>query len=391
MKKLIEMISKLKYADYLLILYILLNLNFIMDIINVGSVNINSTYIILPLFLMLSSALAIVFPIPVIKFLILTEFVKKHKIINFILNIIITVIFIFLYLVCSLICMIIKDNISRHEYVPYSEKVAIYEKALINFDEKEALKYFPKKISQNVNKFFFEITDKKSFNYLELYTNKEYIDKVIQENNKYIFWNENADVICNNFKICSSADIPSSDNMYILKGNEEYPKYLSGFSVSQKQDRITFFSSKYLYLNQDANTDEFFLSQNDYQYVIPFLFYEDRSYYYQLMPKSIPQNAQNYSFNYDNGIDSLTIVVGFNIDEKYINNIIKKNQILLLPKEELSKQYYKQYLLINSENYDDYFVYYLKKYNENLKPTAGIVVSKKKDEIIFFMTTDNLM
>ena len=374
-----KIINKLKYADYLLILYLLLNIFFIVIYI-VYATDLLQLVILFPI--LIGS------PLIAIRLLMIPKFVKKSQIFSIILNVLITAAFIWvsIYIFFYWTLMLYGTSYEQQEKIPYSEKVANYERTIKDYDEEKISKYFPKKIPQEANDLYFKI--EYPYWQLKLYTNKEYIDKVIRENKKNIFWNDNANVICNNFKICTGLNIYDIDSMYILKGDEEYPEYLTGFSVSRKKDSITFFTTSHLSLNIDERCNTFAPSQNDYQYVMPYLLDEDRSYYYQLMPKSIPQNAQNYSFSYDSGIGGSTVVVGFNIDEKYINNIIKKNQTLLLPKEELSEQYDKEYLLINSKNYDDFIIYYLKQNEKNTRPRAGIIVSKKKDEIVFFMTTD---
>ncbi len=378
MKKLIEIISKIKYADYLLITYLLMiiymgyNTTYLLDIIDV--------------------LMFIISPIIAIRLLMILKFIKKNKIITIILNILITVIFIIIFLLYSTILILRQDERPKQrEKIPYSERVANYEKTIKGYDGKEIFKYFPKEIPEAANDISFNISNKDSINYLKLDINKKDIDKIIEENEKYIFWKNNANVICNNFKICKKLDIYDIDSMYVLKGDEKYPKYLTGFSVSREKDNITFFSTRELYLNKDPRDNAFAPSRNYYQYVIQFLLDEARDYYYQLIPKSIPQNAQNYWFEYTNGENGRIIIVRFNIDEQYINNIIRKNRTLLLPKEELDNQINKGIFLPDSNNYKDYIIYYMKKDEKHSIPTAGIIVSKKNDEIIFFVTSSNTL
>ena len=383
MKTLMKIINKLKYADYLLILYLLSNISFM--VIYIGY---NPDFI---LGVMLFPILTYL-PLIAIRLLMIPKFVKKSQIFSIILNVLITAAFIWvsIYIFFYWTLMLYGTSYEQQEKIPYSEKVANYERTIKDYDGEKIFKYFPKKIPKEVNNLYFNTDD--YYKYLKLYTNKEYIDKVIKENKKNIFWNDNANVICNNFEICQGINkIYDIDSMYILKGDEEYPEYFTGFSVSRKKDSITFFTTSHLSLNIDERCNTFAPSQNDYQYVMPYLLDEDRSYYYRLMPKSIPQNAQNYWFKYSTGRDGCIIVVRFNIDEQYINNIIRKNQSLLLPKEELSNQINNGIFLPNSYNYEDYIIYYLKKSKEYTRPTAGIIVSKKKDEIVFFMTGDDLL
>jgi len=120
----------------------------------------------------------------------------------------------------------------------------------------------------------------------------------------------------------------------------------------------------------------------------------DKPYQIKHFPVKIPEKAYNYYCERENDPRGFNIhYVKFNIDDKYLNEIIKQNQKNINEKINMAdiNQYYRYIdLRLKLEDEEKYDAYILKNENSDDTYTSGFVISKEKHEIIFFYANYNL-
>lgn len=111
-------------------------------------------------------------------------------------------------------------------------------------------------------------------------------------------------------------------------------------------------------------------------------------------PTEIPSNATNYYFDiHHSGHKDTFGYLKFNIDKEYIDNFLNNNKNNILRKinfSEIGKYYGFINYYIKLDNKKDYDVYILKKYHFCKDYTSGFIISKSKDEIIYFYADSDL-
>lgn len=120
----------------------------------------------------------------------------------------------------------------------------------------------------------------------------------------------------------------------------------------------------------------------------------DKPYQIKHFPIKIPEKAYNYYCERENDPRGFNIhYVKFNIDDKYLNEIIKQNNKNINEKINMAdiNQYYRYIdLRLKLEDEEKYDAYILKNENNDDTYTSGFIISKEKHEIIFFYANYNL-
>ncbi len=122
-----------------------------------------------------------------------------------------------------------------------------------------------------------------------------------------------------------------------------------------------------------------------------------KEYRIKHFPLNIPEKAQNYYFYVDGGgLHGYCInYLKFNTDDKYLDNVIKQNKDKMYKQLPLIKisEHYKDFDLIGDipiTNKNKYTAYILKNENNDSFYTSGFLISKERNEIIYFYANYNL-
>lgn len=137
------------------------------------------------------------------------------------------------------------------------------------------------------------------------------------------------------------------------------------------------------------------------------IFFSNKFYQVKHFPKIIPEDAENYNFYLGYNPRGFNVhYLSFNIDEEYIDSVLKnnkKNVAIKINYSDIEKYYHHldivmsvedKILKISKEEFKqlqkEYTVYILKNENNDNNYTSGFIVSKKYKEIIFFYGNYNL-
>ena len=114
-------------------------------------------------------------------------------------------------------------------------------------------------------------------------------------------------------------------------------------------------------------------------------------------PNKIPNEAENYYFFIDQNFQGYNIhYLKFNINDKYLKNVLKENKDNICRKLEYKDitKYYKHINNLvdyNNKDKNSYTAYFLKNQNKDPDYISGFLISYKTKEIIYFYANWNLL
>ena len=267
--------------------------------------------------------------------------------------------------------------------------------------EPYALAHFPKQLPTYFSNYSAKISERKGFAYIRFYTTPYYIQSVIRVLKDDIEMIRPVYRICNALDLCQNVKLNSSSLVYLLKDKSSFFSGHSGFVVDEKNNEIIFFESSSSLIKMYKGSNDT-IKRKNYADEIDFL--TKKRYQVKHFPKIIPEDAKNYNFYLGYNPRGFNVhYLSFNVDEEYIESVLKNNKNNVATKINYSdiEKYYHHLDIVKSvedkkpkitkeefkQLQQEYIVYILKNENNDNNYTSGFIVSKKYKEIIFFYAT----